>query len=552
MVRLMSIVCAWVLGLASLAWPAVEYQLIDLGPTSAASAISAEGVVVGGIAAVEPPESAGYASAAVLWPALTVIRPESPTGEAHATGVAGDEVVGAASFGPTASSRQGFTWNPRDGLRYLGTLGGASVFSYATGVNQALTTSGWTDASDGSFALRPVAWVAGVIQDLGTLGGASATALAMNAAGDIVGESDTATREVHATLWPLEGGIMDLDTTAGPFRHSVANAMNASRTVVGQARFGDQSHGFAWTATGGMQDLGALAGDNVSSAHGVSDRGVIVGISVLDRPGVATSRAVRWRHGVLVDLNTLVAAPGLVLEEATDINTTGIIVANGRLNGQWHGWMLLPVVPVVPTPPAKLVVQVHGDFDADTWQDLAGLAADSTIYRCLAGDAACTQLPGNAIGLAAVDITGDGRDDLVAVSADTALWAMTDGATWHRVPGYLAEVASSHFYGGQRVLVGLDWGGQLWTSADAQSWVALPYYLEHIAAGDFRGNGWHAIAATDFQTTLWLIDSVAQWSVLPGNLVTVEALPGTPAGLRGVAADGVVWVAHTLGAWQRE
>lgn len=547
MLRLFLVQCL-LLALVSRAWPAVEYQVIDLGRLTWAAAISADGWVVGEVVAPQPSGGA-VGTAAVLRPDPVLIRPDIPDATSSATAVAGGEVVGDASFGPDGSFRQGFTWNTREGLRYLGTLGGASMFSTANGINETLTISGSAAAPEGPFALRPVAWVAGVIQDLGTLGGAWGGAGGMNAQGDIVGGSDTPTRAVHATLWPIEGGIVDLDP-ASPARQSGANAINAGRMVVGRAG----ARGFVWTAAGGMQDLGVVPGDNMSSATGVNDLGVIVGYSALDRgPGFPLlGRAVRWRQGRLVDLNTRVAAPGWVLDVARGINAAGAIVGHGTLYGLEHAWLLQPVVPVVPAPPVALVTEARGDFDGDEWEDIAGLARDSTIYRCLAGDAACTQLPGNALGLAAVDITGDGRDDLVAVSADTALWAMTDGATWHRVPGYLAEVVSSHFYGGPRVLVGLDWGGQLWTSADAQSWVALPYYLEHITAGDFRGHGRHAIAATDFQTTLWLIDSVAQWSVLPGNLVTVATLPGTPDGMWGTDFLGRQWVARTLGNWQRQ
>jgi hypothetical protein len=45
----------------------------------------------------------------------------------------------------------------------------------------------------------------------------------------------------------------------------------------------------------------------------------------------------------MVDLNTLVTAPGWTLEAATGINNAGRIVGNGRLNGVPHAWLLLPV-----------------------------------------------------------------------------------------------------------------------------------------------------------------------------------------------------------------
>jgi probable HAF family extracellular repeat protein len=45
-------------------------------------------------------------------------------------------------------------------------------------------------------------WEKGVVTDLGTLvGGRFSSANAINPAGQVVGGSETATRETHATLW---------------------------------------------------------------------------------------------------------------------------------------------------------------------------------------------------------------------------------------------------------------------------------------------------------------------------------------------------------------
>jgi probable HAF family extracellular repeat protein len=44
-------------------------------------------------------------------------------------------------------------------------------------------------------------WESGSMVDLGTLGGTQSEAVAINPAGQVVGNAMTSTGEVHATLW---------------------------------------------------------------------------------------------------------------------------------------------------------------------------------------------------------------------------------------------------------------------------------------------------------------------------------------------------------------
>ena len=68
--------------------------------------------------------------------------------------------------------------------------------------------------------------------DLGTLGGSTSVALAVNASGQVVGWSLIAGDiHVHAFLWSKKTGMVDLDTLGGSF--SVAVALNDYGQVVG-------------------------------------------------------------------------------------------------------------------------------------------------------------------------------------------------------------------------------------------------------------------------------------------------------------------------------
>ena len=78
----------------------------------------------------------------------------------------------------------------------LGTLGGGFAFGY--GINPRGQVVGFRSGQIGGAYL----WEKGVVNDLGTLpGGHSSGATAINPAGQVVGASETAAHESHATLW---------------------------------------------------------------------------------------------------------------------------------------------------------------------------------------------------------------------------------------------------------------------------------------------------------------------------------------------------------------
>ncbi len=122
-----------------------------------------------------------------------------------------------------------------------------------------------------------------IIEDLGTLGGNSSQAAAINAKGEVVGSAQLADGKIHAVLWEPGKAPIDLGTLGGA--NSSALAINILGEIVGKADTASATdQPFALQPGGSMTNLNdALpqsfkdSGDVLNSATGVNDTGVIVG-----------------------------------------------------------------------------------------------------------------------------------------------------------------------------------------------------------------------------------------------------------------------------------
>jgi probable HAF family extracellular repeat protein len=164
----------------------------------------------------------------------------------------------------------------------LGVLGDPYVSSIGRAVNSNGLVAGYSisrsepdpNAPPGYFRFTSHAFLYdGVIHDIGTLGGDSSYAQALNDAGAVVGHSLTATSEFHAYLY--DGMMHDLGTLGGA--ESFASGINDNNQVAGTSDIQDGSqHAFLYD--GSLHDLGTLGGRD-SAAVGINDSGLVVGAS---------------------------------------------------------------------------------------------------------------------------------------------------------------------------------------------------------------------------------------------------------------------------------
>jgi probable HAF family extracellular repeat protein len=279
--------------------------------------------------------------------------------ETWIAGFATEPAICMSGPGCPAPPRRALLWNPDGTVTLLPRLPAtgvraASAFNHAAAINNLGDVAGSAgdglDLSRGGWQ-KAVLWRNGAIVEIGP-SIASGAALAMNDMGEVVGWAQMTPHQggpgpAHAFLWSGQA-MADLGTLAGPSGFSSANDINETQQIVGSstAPNGTDRHAFLWQ--GSMMNLGTLEGDTDSEALAINRWGDAVGSSFNDSCN-CPRRAVMWRNGTIIDLNTLSdRGAGWVLEEAIDISDEGRIVGRGRLNGQPRFFYLDPVFAPPP------------------------------------------------------------------------------------------------------------------------------------------------------------------------------------------------------------
>jgi probable HAF family extracellular repeat protein len=352
---------------------AVRYTVTDLGPIHP-HAINNRGQVVG-------QESGHWMHAGpILWDAGEVIHLSPTAGSAYDINDAG-QVVGS-SLNPATEWYEAFLWEDANGngqsdpgeLQWLGTLGGVNDFngSAANGINNLGHVVGeacceWNENGSVTYAVR---WQNGGMVSLGTLGGDSSTAYAINDHDQIVGWSQVEGDDAgHAFLWQ-DGRMSDL---GADYYQSRARAINNAGQVVGFIDWPD-NFPFLWLpepAYGLPAGLNTL--DLPGNQFGINNLGHLVDGPIL------------WKNGVTTNINTLFPADsGWSVANAADINDRGQITGRANYNGEGRGFLLTPVAPLIFVPGISASELVDSADSTERWP---GLFHSQAPLSLLPGDA---------------------------------------------------------------------------------------------------------------------------------------------------------------------
>jgi probable HAF family extracellular repeat protein len=159
--------------------------------------------------------------------------------------------------------------------------------------------------------------VGGRVTDLGTFGGPSSRAAAINNRGWVVGNADTPEGGPHAFLW-RRGRMLDLGR-GSPDASFAVDVNDRGQVLVN----GNPAGGGAYLWENGRKtDLGDLGGDYIG-AVALNERGQVIGHGETAEGDV---HAFLWERGRMTDLGALAGDVG---SEVTDLNERGQVI--GRL-----------------------------------------------------------------------------------------------------------------------------------------------------------------------------------------------------------------------------
>ena len=254
----------------------------------------------------------------------------------------------------TASSMHAVVWANSNSLPQTlpGPGGGLGYNGISINDHGQMVGNAFSDA-DPNF-LEPLFWAnrSSLPVQLSGLPGLSDTGFfpgrMLNNAGQIVGTANNEDDTIqHGVFWADSTSPATELSAIGELDQSGAAGINNAGQIVGVAYNNDSgiTHGGLWD-TGGSSpiDLGALD-DQLASAEalGINDQGQIVGDAY--NADFSIDHAVYWadKSSAAIDLNSVIPhGSDWVLQVATDVNSSRIIVGYGTIGGHTHAFALIP------------------------------------------------------------------------------------------------------------------------------------------------------------------------------------------------------------------
>jgi uncharacterized membrane protein len=360
-----TIICA-ILSILFISAGAVQgyQQIIDLGtlagyPTSVGWSINGDGQIVGWT------DNNSIDSRACIF---------DKTGSGANINLGG---VKSGALGSNSSQIVGETnsiaciFNKTGGTINLGTLGGTT--SSAQAINENGQIVGWArDSSSYWLACIFDKTGGGANKGLGTLGGHISQALANNNS-KIVGYADNHSNYERACIFSPTGDSnnnIDLGTLGGD--SSLAWSINSNNQIVGWAFNNSLKYHaclFNSAGDGNNIDLGGLAADGNSEAYCINDDGWIVGYATNNSRQPAACLFNKAGGSNNVDLNTMIDPnSGWTLQYAYSINYDGLIVGQGIHNGQKRAFLFIIKAIRLKTPNGGEILTADSTYPI-TWKN---------------------------------------------------------------------------------------------------------------------------------------------------------------------------------------
>jgi probable HAF family extracellular repeat protein len=268
----------------------------------------------------------------VGWAAIPGL--ESLTSYAFGINDRGD-VVGYAIL--ATGDIRAYRYSDAGGVELVAPLSGGS-YTIGSGISNTGEITGYGNTATATTAFRQSPGL--LAQPIDTLGGSFSGGCGINENGQIAGIALTTTGILHGFRESIDGSVAEIAGIAGASSSNMPCAIDADGSVTGQAEAaGGVLHAFLFNGTNVM-DLDSFGS---SSSNGLAiSNGVVVGNYTLG-DNVTTHAFMHSTATGTVDLNTLLPAGGTwVLTSATGVNSKGVMVGEGTLDGNAAVWMLTP------------------------------------------------------------------------------------------------------------------------------------------------------------------------------------------------------------------
>jgi probable HAF family extracellular repeat protein len=351
-------ICACWLSVVANEVHAAEFVVTDLGTlgsgNSDATGVNSRGQVIGNSSNAQ-----SFNSFAYIW------SPTVPGGTVGAM-----QEIGLPSFAAAINDRgqvaggdgaRAYLWTPTlpNGTTGapldIGTLGG--TFSEGDAINSNGLVTGRSSFTPESLSYHAFLYD-GSMHNLGTLGGTDSQGMGISNSGVVVGWSATGQTDVtHAFIY--DGSMHDLGTLGGQL--SLAYGVNNAGQVTGWAGApGLVNHAFLYDGT--MHDLDPSGMGSVG--FGINGHGQITGSFFVSR--TASHAFVYTSERGMVDLNTLIdPLSGWELNSGMAINDAGQIVGDGKIGGEFHGFLATPVLE-----PSAFLLAALGTLILGIWRGI--------------------------------------------------------------------------------------------------------------------------------------------------------------------------------------